>query len=248
MLGILLQINTGVNAAVTDTAQAVNNAAQQVVSTLPAQPVITETSFSLFSMIAKGGVMMIPLGILLVLSIYVLVERLLTLSKASKKNPGLLAGLKGMVHAGNIDAAKALCRNNNTPESNMIEKGLSRIGQPMAEIREAMVEAATVELNALEKNLSILNITGRIAPMFGFVGTIIGVIKIFYDISLAKTVEIEVISNGLYQKMITSAGGLVVGVLAFIAYHWMNTRIDKIAHRMEDSKMKFLDILNEPTK
>lgn len=248
MLGLLLQINTGVNAAAADTTQVVNNAVQQAAAAVPVQPVLTETSFSLFSMIAKGGVMMIPLGILLVLSIYVLVERLLTLSKASKKNPGLIPGLKDMILSGNIDAAKAMCKSMATPESNMIEKGLSRIGQPMAEIREAMVEAATVELNVLEKNLSILNITGRIAPMFGFVGTIIGVIKIFYDIALANTVEISVISGGLYQKMITSAGGLVVGVLAFIAYHWMNTRIDKIAHRMEESKMKFLDILNEPTK
>jgi len=110
-----------------------------------------------------------------------------------------------------------------------------------------MNEAAAVQLGRLEKNLNILNITGRIAPMFGFIGTIIGVVKIFYDISLAGTVEISVISTGLYEKMISSASGLVVGVLAFVAYHWMNTRIDKLARRMEESKMRFLDILNEPS-
>ncbi len=245
MLGILLQASNTVTNAITDTTAQVQTGLNQV-SNAAAPPV--DTSFSLFSMIMKGGVMMVPLGILLVLAIYVLVERLLALGKASKKNPGLLSGIKDLIHKGNIDAARALCKSSGTPEAAMIEKGISRIGQPVAEIREAMVEAATVELNALEKNLSILNITGRIAPMFGFVGTIIGVINIFYKISIENTVEIGVISDGLYQKMISSAGGLIVGVLAFIAYHWMNTRIDKIAHRMEESKMSFLDILNEPTK
>lgn len=215
------------------------------VNNVSTQP--TETSFSLIEMIAKGGIMMIPLVILLLISIYVLVERLIVITKASKKNNTLLFNIKNMVQSGNIDAARTLCKGINSPESIMLEKGLSRIGQAMSEIRESMQEAASVELNKLEKNMSILNITGRIAPMFGFVGTIIGVIKIFYDISVAKTVEIEVISTGLYQKMITSAGGLVVGVLAFIAYHWMNTKIDKLAHRMEESKLEFLDILSEPS-
>jgi len=135
-----------------------------------------------------------------------------------------------------------------TPEAIMLEQGISRIGQSMQEIREAMDKAGSSELNRLEKNMSILNITGRIAPMFGFIGTIIGVIKIFYDISVAKTVEIEVISSGLYQKMITSCGGLVVGVLAFVFYHWLNARIDKLAHRMEETQIAFLDMLNEPSK
>ena len=111
-----------------------------------------------------------------------------------------------------------------------------------------MDKSGANEISKLEKNLNVLNIIGRIAPMFGFIGTIIGVITIFYDISLAKTVEIEVISKGLYQKMVTSAGGLVVGVIAFVCYHWLNSRIDKLANRMEDTQIKFLDILNEPIK
>jgi ABC-type polysaccharide/polyol phosphate transport system ATPase subunit len=162
-------------------------------------------------------------------------------------NKGILLQNGSLIHKGNIDSAKAMCTALNTPEAAMLEKGLNRIGQPIQDIREAMNETAQVEIGKLEKNMGILNITGRIAPMFGFIGTIIGVIKIFYDIALAKTVEIEVISTGLYQKMITSCSGLVVGVLAFVAYHWLNTKIDKLAHRMEESRMKFLDILNEPT-
>ena len=242
MSGILLQaLTTAADTAVT-VATGITTAAP-----VTQQQAITEDSFSLFSMIIKGGVMMIPLALMLVLAIYVLIERLIVLSRAAKKNDAMLSGLKDLIHKGNIDSAKAMCTALNTPEAAMLEKGLNRIGQPIQDIREAMNETAEVEIGKLEKNMGILNITGRIAPMFGFIGTIIGVIKIFYDIALAKTVEIEVISTGLYQKMITSCSGLVVGVLAFVAYHWMNTKIDKLAHRMEESRMKFLDILNEPT-
>lgn len=209
---------------------------------------ITETKISLIEMIMKGGPIMIPLAILLIVSIYILVERLLVIGKASKKNNQLISSIKEMVHSGNIANAVAMCKNNNTPESIMLEQGVSRIGQSTQEIRTAMDKSGSNEIAKLEKNLNVLNIIGRIAPMFGFIGTIIGVITIFYDISLAKTVEIEIISKGLYQKMITSAGGLVVGVLAFVCYHWLNSRIDRIAHRMEDSQIKFMDMLNEPTK
>ena len=242
MSGILLQaLTTAADTAVT-VATGITTAAP-----VTQQQAITEDSFSLFSMIVKGGVMMIPLALMLVLAIYVLIERLIVLSRAAKKNDAMLSGLKDLIHKGNIDSAKAMCTALNTPEAAMLEKGLNRIGQPIQDIREAMNETAEVEIGKLEKNMGILNITGRIAPMFAFIGTIIGVIKIFYDIALAKTVEIEVISTGLYQKMITSCSGLVVGVLAFVAYHWLNTKIDKLAHRMEESRMKFLDILNEPT-
>lgn len=244
MLSFILQITNTVASAVTDTAAAV----QPAVTGIQTTPELPPNEISLFEMVAKGGVMMIPLAILLVLSIYVMVERLLTISKASKKNSTLLPSIKDMINNGNLANARNLCKSVNTPEAIMLEQGISRIGQSMQEIREAMDKSGSSELSRLEKNMSVLNITGRIAPMFGFIGTIIGVIKIFYDISVAKSVEIEVISTGLYQKMITSGGGLVVGVIAFIGYHWLNSRIDKLAHRMEESQIAFLDILNEPSK
>jgi biopolymer transport protein ExbB len=249
MLGILLQ-TTGAAVALADT---LNKTATEAVTTglntgVPMQQPITEESFSLLSMIVKGGTIMIPLALMLLLAIYVTVERFMAINRASKKNPNLITSIKDLVHKGNIDSAKALCSSLNTPESIMIEKGLTRIGQPVQDIREAMNEAAAIEIGRLEKNMGILNITGRIAPMFGFIGTIIGVIKIFYDIALAGTVEIEVISTGLYQKMISSCSGLILGVLAFVVYHWLNARIDKLAHRIEETRMNFLDILNEPSK
>jgi len=212
-------------------------------------PEITETKISLIDMVMKGSLpIMIALGALLLVTIYILVERLLVLSKAGKKLPTLISSLKDMIHKGDISNARAFCKNLNTPESIMVEQGVARVGQSVAEIREAMNKSGAVEIAKLEKNINVLNITGRIAPMFGFVGTIIGVIKIFYDISLAKTVEIEVISTGLYQKMVSSASGLVVGLIAFVAYHLINARIDKIAHRLEEAQIQFLDMLNEPSK
>ncbi|MDX2172992.1 MAG: MotA/TolQ/ExbB proton channel family protein [Bacteroidota bacterium] len=243
MINFILQINSSVVNAVTDTAKT-----PAVTGIQTASQEITETKISLFEMIAKGGPIMIPLALLFLVSLYILITRLLVIGKASKKNNNLVLSLKEMIHNGNIANARALCKNNNTPESTMIEQGVARIGQPVQEIREAMNKSGSNEIAKLEKNLNVLNIIGRIAPMFGFIGTIIGVIKIFYSISLAKTVEIEVISSGLYQKMITSAGGLVVGVFAFVGYHWLNTRIDRLSHRMEDTQIEFLDMLNEPSK
>lgn len=243
MLNYILQIGgTAVN-AIADTAKTL-----AVTGIQTASQEITETKISLFDMVAKGGPIMIPLALMFLISLYILITRLLVIGKASKKSNNLVLTLKEMVHSGNIANARALCKNNNTPESSMIEQGVTRIGQPVQEIREAMNKSGSNEIAKLEKNLNVLSIIGRIAPMFGFIGTIIGVIKIFYSISLAKTVEIEVISSGLYQKMITSAGGLVVGVFAFVGYHWLNTRIDKLSHRMEDTQIEFLDMLNEPSK
>lgn len=245
---LLLQIvNAPVTASVVAAADTLSKVATSTVAATQAVAAPTEDSFSLLSMIGKGGVMMYPMGLLLVLSIYVLFERLIIIMKASKKNESLLASLQGLIKQGNIPAARSFCIGQNSPEGAMLEKGVSRIGHPVSEIREAMNEAASVQLGNLEKHLNILNITGRIAPMFGFIGTIIGVVKIFYDISLVGTVEISTISTGLYEKMISSASGLVVGVLAFVAYHWMNSMIDKLARRMEESKMKFFDMLNEPS-
>jgi biopolymer transport protein ExbB len=244
MLHFILQANT----VVTAVADTVNNSPVVTGIQTATAPVITETKISLIEMVGKGGPIMYPIAFLLLISIYVLVERLLVIGKASKKNENLVSGLKEMIHSGNISNARVMCKNMNTPESTMIEQGVSRIGQPIEEIREAMDKSGSLEIGKLEKNLGVLNIVGRIAPMFGFIGTIIGVIVIFYEINQSGTVEIKGISSGLYQKMISSCGGLVVGVIAFICYHFLNARIDKIAHRMEDTQIKFLDMLNEPTK
>ena len=223
MLSFILQITNTVASAVADTASAV----QPAVTGIQTTPELPPNEIHVFDIIAQAWVIMIPLSLLLLAAIYVMVERFLTISKASKKNATLLASIKEMINNGNLANARSLCKSVNTPEALMLEQGISRIGQPIQEIREAMDKAGSVELSSLEKNMSVLNITGRIAPMFGFIGTIIGVIEIFYKISVAKTVEIEVISSGLYVKMISSCGGLIVGVIAFVGYHWLNNKIDR---------------------
>ncbi len=243
MLSFILQIT---NAVAATTTEAVVTPSVTGIQTIDPNALAGE--ISLFEMVSKGGVIMIPLAILLLVSIYIMVERFLMISKASKRNATLIPSIKDMINNGNLANARSLCKSVNTPESIMLGQGISRIGQSMSEIREAMDKAAASELTRIEKNLSVLNITGRIAPMFGFIGTIIGVIHIFYRIKLAGTVDIETVSDGLYQKMISSCGGLVVGVFAFVGFQWLSARVDKLAHRLEETQIEFLDILNEPSK
>lgn len=237
---VLLQIvNSGT--AIADTANAM--AAQMPLSAEPKQD-----SLSLLDLILKGGFIMIPLGLLSILTIYFFFERFIMLRKAAKMDANFMNNIKDYIFNGNRDAAKALCRNTPNPAARMVEKGVARIGKPIKEIEEAMESVGKLEINRLEKNLSVLSLVGRIGPILGFVGTIAGVIKIFYDISLTDNISIGVISTGLYQKMITSASGLIIGLIAFIGYYILNAMLDKIINRMEITATEFIDILHEPTK
>jgi len=188
---------------------------------------------------------MIPMALLWLISIYIGIERFLTFKKASDVQKHFMPATQTYLEKTQKNMAMmSFCKGLNGPQSAMIDQGIKRLGQSPSEIREAMNQRAVLELEKLERFLSVLNITGRIAPMFGFIGTIIGVITIFYDISLAKTVEIEVISKGLYQKMITSAGGLVVGVWAFILYHLLMSRIDRMEQKLNEAQEEFLDLIS----
>jgi biopolymer transport protein ExbB len=204
-----------------------------------------QDEITLFEMLLKGGPILIPLAILFLAVIYFFVERLIFISKNSKFDKQFIFTIQEFIKKGDIASAISLCDKTNTPQALMIKQGLERIGKPETEIKEAMDLSAALSLSYMEKNMSVLNIIGRIAPMFGFIGTIVGVIVIFYDISLAKTVEIEVISTGLYQKMISSATGLAIGIIAFILYHWLNAKIDKAARYLEETQLQFLETLNQ---
>lgn len=243
---VLIQIVSGA-ATVVDTAK---NIAVQATQVSDASTIITpkQDTLSLLDLVMKGGIIMIPMGLLSILTLYFFFERLMTISKAAKLDKNFMNSIKDFVHNGNIDAAKSLCRNTVSPAARMIEKGVSRIGKPIKEIEEAMESTGKLEINRLEKNLSVLSLIGRIAPILGFVGTIAGVIKIFYDISLTDNISIGVISGGLYQKMITSASGLVIGLIAFIGYYILNAMLDKTLNKMETASVEFIDLLQEPTK
>lgn len=191
---------------------------------------------------------MIPIGILSVIAVFLMIERFITIKRASKVDTGFMANIKTMLLDGKTDAALSLCRSTNTPIARLLEKGIKRLGKPIKEIESAVENTGKLEIYKLEKNLSYLGIIAGIAPMFGFVGTISGVIKIFYNISLADNISIGLIAGGLYEKMITSAAGLIVGIIAHIGFHYLNTMIDRVSFQLESTTVEFIDLIQEPTK
>lgn len=205
-------------------------------------------TLNLLDLILKGGYIMIPIGILSVIAVFLIVERFIAISRASKVDSGFMANIKAMLMDGKADAALSLCRSTNTPIARLLEKGIKRLGKPIKEIESAVENTGKLEIYKLEKNLSYLGIIAGIAPMFGFVGTISGVIKIFYNISLADNISIGLIAGGLYEKMITSAAGLVVGIIAHIGFHYLNTMIDRVSFDLESTTVEFIDLIQEPTK
>jgi biopolymer transport protein ExbB len=248
LTSVLLQIVNGASGAAAQVMDTAHNAAVQATQ-LTAQPTAPkQDTISLMDLAMKGWYIMIPMAVLSIITLYFFFERLMTISKASKLDKNFMHSIRDFIHNGNIDAAKSLCRNTMSPAARMVEKGVSRIGKPIKEIEEAMESVGKLELNRLEKNLSVLSLVGRIAPILGFIGTIAGVIKIFYDISLTDNISIGVISGGLYQKMFASATGLVVGLIAFIGYYILNALLDKTIHKMEETSVEFIDLLQEPTK
>jgi biopolymer transport protein ExbB len=205
-------------------------------------------SISFLDLIMKGGVIMIPILILSVISIFLMVERFLTISKARKVDPNFMNNIRVLLMENKIDSALNLARTTNTPIARLLEKGIKRLGRPIKEIESAVENTGKLEIYKLEKNLAYLGIIAGIAPMLGFVGTISGVIKIFYNISLADNISIGLIAGGLYEKMVTSAAGLVVGIIAHIAFHFLNTMIDRVSFQLESTAVDFIDLLHEPSK
>lgn len=198
---------------------------------------------SLLDLIIKGGVIMIPIGLLSVLSIYFIIERAVYITQANKLEANFINNIRDLLSKGDLKAAKAYCQRLNTPISRVVEKGISRIGKPIKDIESAMESAAGLETDKLEKNMGFLGLTAGVAPMLGFIGTISGIIKIFYDIAQSNNISIDVIAGGLYVKMITSGAGLIVGVLAYVGYHVLNSRIDRFTHKMQVTAIDFIDVL-----
>jgi biopolymer transport protein ExbB len=245
MLNFLL-LQSPANAAITvaDTAKKGINAISGMATPAPK----AEASLSLLEMVMKGGYIMIPLCILSILAIYFIVERWIVISKASRLDPNFMHNVKDAILSGNFESAKTLCKSNTSPVARMIEKGVVRIGQPVREIEEAMGNVGKIEIYRIERNVGYLSLIAKLAPMFGFIGTILGVIKLFYALSLTDDFTIKTVSDGLYTKMVSSAGGLIVGILAFLGYFIMNAKVEKVINKMEKSNVEFMDILQEPGK
>lgn len=205
---------------------------------------------SLLSLITSGG----PLGIVIVsillilsiISVYIFVERYYTIQRASKVDDGFMNNIRANVQSGNIPSAKALCQTNNTPVARMVEKGIQRIGKPLNDIDAAIENVGNLELYKLEKGLSTLASIAGAAPMIGFLGTVTGMIISFYKMATEANVSPDVMAGGIYQALITTAVGLVVGIFSFIAYNLLVARIENVVFKMERSTIEFMDLLQEP--
>jgi biopolymer transport protein ExbB len=205
-------------------------------------------SESLFSILVKGGVLMIPLALFMALAIFFFIERLLYIRKASKIEDNFMNIIRDHILSGNITAARSLAKNTQHPVAKMIDKGIQRIGKPIDAIERNMDNIGKLEIYKMEKNLPVLSVIARIAPLFGFVGTIIGLVMLLRDFAAAANPTIPDIADAMYVKMITSATGLIIGIISFLGYSYLNTQIDKTVHKMESASSDFIDILQEPTR
>ena len=219
----------------------INNAASAVATNVPP----TE-SVSYLSFILKGGVLIIPIIILLFFCIYVIIERYLSIKKAIKQDKNLVGDIKLQLKSGKLDNAIMLCGRENTAAGNILRSGISIIGRPISEIESNMEKTANIEIAQMERGLGYLGLISGIAPILGFIGTILGVIKIFYSISVTENISIGNISGGLYEKMISSGAGLVVGVVAYSAYHLFNMMIDNFSLKVQKQILEVINIIQEP--
>ena len=204
-------------------------------------------SLSVWDLTLKGGWLMIPLALLLLVSIYIFFERLFATSRVTKADDNFMQQIKNLIQSGKIDEAKQLCETTNTPYSRMIEKGVSRIGRPMNDVLVAIENVGNMEIAKMEKGFNWLATTAAGAPMIGFLGTVTGMVRAFYQLASAgQNSNVSLLASGIYEALVTTVAGLVVGILALFAYNYLTSRVNKIMTRLERSTMEFMDLLNEP--
>ncbi len=201
---------------------------------------------SVFDLLAKGGWVMIPLGMLFVASLFLIFERYLAIGSNGKIESHFIDNVRDQIQQGNLKSAESLCRNQRNAAGRIFERAVNRIGYPIKDIETTIENGSQIELQRMEGNLSYLGVIAGIAPMLGFVGTISGIIRIFYDISLSNDFNISTIAGGMYEKMITSGTGLIIGLLAYAGYHLLNMKIDRFALRLQIAASDFIDVLQKP--
>lgn len=236
------QVNLG--GAIDSTSTAVNTLANQA-ATGP-------KPLSVWDLTVQGGIIMIPLAIMSVIAVYIFVERLLAISRAGKIDKNFMNNIRDHIKHGKIDSAKAMCNTTNTPLARMIEKGISRIGRPLDDISAAIENVAKLEVSKLEAKMALLATISGAAPMLGFLGTVVGMIKSLYNMAESArlnsgTITVEALSGGIYEAMITTVGGLVVGIVAYVCYNLLVAQIDRVIYKMEAGAIEFMDVLNEPS-
>lgn len=221
-------------------------AADTIATAAQEAPQVVEMNY--LDMAMKGGpVIMIPLLILSIVAVYIFIERLVAIHKASKEDKDFMDRIKDYITDGKIEAATNLCQSVNTPSARMIEKGISRLGKPMNDVLVAIENVGNIETNKLEKGFTMLATISGGAPMLGFLGTVLGMVQAFFDMANAgNNVDITVLSNGIYTAMITTVAGLIVGIVAYFAYNYLVSKLDNVVQKMELKTMEFMDLLNEP--
>lgn len=218
-----------------------------------ASPVTTPTttttpaeSLSLIDLTLAGGIVMIPIGILFILAIFLYFERYLTIRKAAKGDPKFMLNIRDYISGGNLEAAKMLCKNTDTPIARMIEKGIMRLGSPLKNIEVAVENVGKLELYKMEKNLAAIAMISGVGPMLGFLGTVTGMIQAFYIMSQSDQISPKVLSGGIYEAMVTTVAGLIVGIIANVAYNSLIALVEKMIYKMEATTVEFVDLLQEP--
>ncbi len=228
------------------------NVAEPLVDSLSTE-VPVEKTLSILELTTSGGIggtiIMFSLLVLSIIAVYIFVERYITIKNAAKEDENFMNQIKDFIHDGKLEAARSLCKSTPTPISRMIEKGVNRIGKPLADIAAAIENTGKLELFKLENNLATLATISGAAPMIGFLGTVIGMILAFHQMAAAGgNIDVAMLSEGIYTAMVTTVAGLVVGIIAFIGYNLLVAKVEKVVFKMEARTTEFLDILNEPTK
>lgn len=244
-MSILNMIFAQMPETVTDTVNIISETA----ATAPAEAAATTASMSVWELCLKGGFIMIPLAILLVISIYIFIERYIVIRRADREDATFMKRIKDYIHDGEIDSAKLLCKKNGTPYARLILKGISRIGRPMNDVLVAIENAGNLEIANLGKGLTWLATTAAGAPMLGFLGTVIGMVEAFFALANAgSSANISVLAGGIYEALVTTVAGLAVGIVALFAYNALVARINGVMKLLEGKTMEFMDLLNEPAE
>jgi biopolymer transport protein ExbB len=212
-------------------------------------PEVQEVKMNILELALKGGWLMIPIFLLLFVAVAIFIERTLVVNKAQKEDVTFMNRIRDYIYEGKIDSALNLCRVDNTPYSRMIQKGISRLGRPMNDILVTIENEGNIEVAKLEKGFIWLATTAGGAPMLGFLGTVTGMVRAFFDMANAgSNVDVTLLSSGIYEALVTTVAGLVVGIIALFAYNYLVAKVSGVVSKMEARTMEFMDLLNEPTK
>ena len=225
----------------------------QTTDTIVTPPVLTPVEaandLNLWDLACKGGIIMIPLLLLSLLSVYIFDGRLQVIRRAAREDNSFMERIKDYIHEGNIDSALKLCKKTNTPYSRLIAKGISRLGRPMNDVLVAIENVGNIEIAKLEKGFPWLATTAAGAPMLGFLGTVTGMVRAFYNMASAgNNADISTLSGGIYEALVTTVAGLIVGIIALFAYNYLVSRVDGVMNQLESKTMEFMDLLNEPAE